>query len=91
MRDGMDTARSFGLEAGNIVIDRPPYTLGALWDSSLPGAQAYLDFVNNWLRITVVLNELSGSMGERDFYPFVLPYAAVAKLQLVHEVVRTAR
>jgi hypothetical protein len=38
-----------------------------------------------------VLNELSGSMGERDFYPFVLPAAAVAKLQLVHEVVKAAR
>ena len=91
MRDGMDTALSFGLEAGDIVVDKPPYTLGALWDSTRPGAQAYLDFVNNWLNITTVLNELSGSMGERDFYPFVLPAAAVAKLQLVHEVVKSAR
>jgi hypothetical protein len=91
MRDGMDTARSFGLEASDIVVDKPPYTLGALWDSTRPGAQAYLDFINNWLSITTVLNELSGSMGERDFYPFVLPAAAVAKLQLVHEVVKAAR
>jgi hypothetical protein len=91
MRDGMDTARSFGLEASDIVVDKPPYTLGALWDSTRPGAQAYLDFINNWLSITTVLNELSGSMGERDFYPFVLPTAAVAKLQLVHEVVKAAR
>jgi hypothetical protein len=91
MRDGMDTARSFGFEASDIVVDKPPYTLGALWDSTRPGAQAYLDFINNWLSITTVLNELSGSMGERDFYPFVLPAAAVAKLQLVHEVVKAAR
>ncbi len=88
MRDGMDTARSFGLEAADIVVDRVPYTLGSLWDSQRPGAQSYLDFVNNWLNITAVLNELSGSMGERDFYPFVLPAAAVAKLQLVHEIVK---
>jgi hypothetical protein len=91
MRDGMDTARSFGFDASTIVVDKPPYTLGALWDSTRPGAQAYLDFINNWLSITTVLNELSGSMGERDFYPFVLPAAAVAKLQLVHEVVKAAR
>jgi hypothetical protein len=88
MRDGMDTARSFGLEAGDIEVDRVPFTLGALWDSTRPGAQQYLDFINQWLNITAVLNELSGSMGERDFYPFVLPAAAVAKLQLVHEVVK---
>jgi hypothetical protein len=91
MRDGMDTARSFGLEASSIVVDRVPFTLGALWDSKRPGAQVYLDFINQWLNITAVLNELSGSMGERDFYPFVLPAAAVAKLQLVHEVVKSAR
>jgi hypothetical protein len=90
MRDGMDTARSFGLHASAIVVDQVPYTLGALWDSRRPGAQDYLDFINHWLRITAVLNELSGSMGERDFYPFVLPAAAVAKLQLVHEVVMAA-
>jgi hypothetical protein len=29
-------------------------------------------------------------MGDRDFYPFVLPQAAVAKLQLVHAVVSAA-
>ena len=91
MRDGMDTAAGFGFEASDIDMDRMPYTLDALWNPGLPGAQSYLDFVNNWLRITAVLNELSASMGERDFYPFVLPYPAVAKLQLVHEIVSAQR
>ncbi len=91
MRDGMDTAAGFGFEASDIDTDRRPYTLDALWNPGLPGAQSYLDFVNNWLRITAVLNELSASMGERDFYPFVLPYPAVAKLQLVHEIVSAQR
>ncbi|MGA8514177.1 MAG: putative zinc-binding metallopeptidase [Burkholderiaceae bacterium] len=91
IRDGMDTARSFGLQAHDIESGRPPYTLGALWDSQRPDAQAFLNFLNDWLNITAVLNELSGSMGERDFYPFVLPAAAVAKLQLVHAVVSAAQ
>ncbi len=90
MRDGMDTARSFGLDASGMDMDRLPYTLDALWDKQRSGAQAFLDFINNWLRITAVLNELSASMGERDFYPFVLPYPAVAKLQLVHEIVKAS-
>ena len=38
-----------------------------------------------------MLNELSRSMGQPDFYPFVLPRAAVAKLQLIHCVVTGAR
>lgn len=90
MRDAMDTAKSFGLEPANMVVDQPPYTLGALWDSQRPGAQAYLNLVNHWLRITSVINQLAASMGERDFYPHTLPQAAVAKLQLVHEVVQSA-
>ena len=29
-------------------------------------------------------------MGQADFYPFVLPRAAVAKLQFIHGVMRDA-
>ncbi len=89
MRDTMDTARSFGLNARDVEVDTLPFGQSALYNPHLPGAQDFLDFVNNWMRMTRVLNELSRSMGERDFYPFVLPHAAVAKLQIVHEVVTT--
>jgi hypothetical protein len=34
-----------------------------------------------------VLNELSRSMGQPDFYPFVLSAGAVSKLHFVHMVV----
>ena len=47
--------------------------------------------LNSWVQLTTVLNELSRSMGQPDFYPFVLPRAAVAKLQLIHCVVTEAR
>jgi len=40
--------------------------------------------------LTGVLNELSRSMGQRDFYPFVLPAEVVGKLQFVHRVVKGA-
>jgi len=38
-----------------------------------------------------VLNELSRSMGQPDYYPFVLPRAAVGKLQFVHQVITQQR
>ena len=41
--------------------------------------------------MTMVLNELARSMGEPDFYPFVMSKPAVAKLQFVHLVVQDAR
>ena len=42
------------------------------------------------MQLTQMLNEMSRSMGQPDFYPFVLPRAAVAKLQLIHLVVGDA-
>jgi len=39
----------------------------------------------------MVLNELARSMGQPDFYPFVMSRPVVAKLQFVHLVVQDAR
>ncbi|MDP3832771.1 MAG: putative zinc-binding metallopeptidase, partial [Hydrogenophaga sp.] len=41
--------------------------------------------------LTSMLNELSRSMGQPDYYPFVLPRAAVGKLQFIHGVVTAQR
>ena len=35
-----------------------------------------------------MLNELSRSMGQPDFYPFVLPPAVIAKLHFIHLVIQ---
>jgi hypothetical protein len=53
-------------------------------------APRFLRLLNGWLRLTAVLNELSRSMGQPDFYPFVMNAPAVAKLHLVHRVVTGA-
>ncbi|MBC7598646.1 MAG: putative zinc-binding metallopeptidase, partial [Polaromonas sp.] len=37
--------------------------------------------------LTTLLNEMSRSMGQPDFYPFVLPREVVAKLHFIHLVV----
>jgi hypothetical protein len=89
MQGGMDTARSFGLDASAVEVTTQPFGMDALWWPQAPGAQAFLDFINHWLRMTRVLNELAHNLGEKDFYPFVLPHAAVPKLQLVHEIIKT--
>ena len=38
----------------------------------------------------MLLNQMSRSMGQPDFYPFTVPVPVVAKLHFIHEVV-TAR
>lgn len=44
-------------------------------------------WVDQWTRLSVVLNELNRCMGHADAYPFVLTTGAVAKLDFIRQVV----
>jgi hypothetical protein len=90
MVDTVDTALSFGIDADDVEIEAEPWTRDALWRPEDCDAEAFLGFLNAWVELTAVLNEMARSMGQPDFYPFVLPRPAVAKLQLIHAIVRGA-
>jgi hypothetical protein len=90
MADTIDTAVSMGVDASTVEIEIEPYTSAELWNPEHPNAAAFLEFLNSWVLLTQALNELTRSMGQPDFYPFVLPRDAVAKLQFIHEVIRSA-
>ena len=90
MRDTLDTALSLGLPTDSAHLEFfTAFTLDALYQPDHPGAQQFLDFLNNWMRLTTLLNEMSRSMGQPDFYPFVLPREVVAKLHFIHLLVTT--
>lgn len=90
MRDTIDTAWGFGLAADSARLEFTPFTLDALYQPQHPQAQHFLDFLNDWTRLTTLLNEMSRSMGQPDFYPFVLPREVVAKLHFIHLLVTSA-
>lgn len=90
MMDTLDTAISFGVSRVAVEQAYEPFTRASLYDPDDPEGQGFLDLVNAWVALTGVLNELSRSMGQQDFYPFVLPGAVVGKLQFVHRVIRDA-
>jgi hypothetical protein len=87
MRDGIDTALSFGLSMDRFELEFTPFTLDALYQPEHPDAERFLAFMNHWTQLTTMLNEMSRSMGQPDFYPFVLPRQAVAKLHFIHLLV----
>jgi hypothetical protein len=89
--DSLDTALGFGLEAEDLEAEVEPFTRGDLYDPDDPAADGFLYFLNSWIEMTTVLNELARSMGQPDFYPFVMSRPVVAKLHFVHLVVRAAR
>ena len=90
MVDSLDTAASFGLHALAGDVQYEPFPPEVLYQPDAPGAEEFLSFVNRWVELTGVLNEMSRSMGQADLYPFVLSATAVAKLQFVHLVVGSA-
>ncbi len=87
MVDTLDTALSFGLDTRTLEMDIEPFSRDALFRPNDPGAERFLSFLNAWIELSAVLNELSRSMGQPDLYPFALPRPAVAKLQFIHLVV----
>jgi hypothetical protein len=91
--DTLDTALSFGLDAARSRLLRDPFGANVLFAGGPPardGAEPpFLPLINAWIELTSVLNELSRSMGERDFYPFVLSDAVVTKLHFVHRVMHS--
>jgi hypothetical protein len=91
IRDTVDTAVSFGIQARMADIEAEPFTVADLWDSTDPDAGDFLQLLHSWIDITGVMNEMSSAMGQPDFYPFVLPRSVVAKLHFIHSVVARAR
>ncbi len=87
MRDTVDTALSFGLSTDSEQLEFTAFTLDALYQPEHPDAEHFLAFLNHWTQLTTLLNEMSRSMGQPDFYPFVLAHEVVAKLQFIHLVV----
>jgi hypothetical protein len=83
MVDALDTGLSFGLDADDVEVEVVPFDDTVL---TRPDPE-FLRLVNAWVELTALLNELSRSMGQPDFYPFVLSQAVVRKLHLVHRVV----
>jgi hypothetical protein len=89
--DSLGTALGFGLEADDLETDAEPFTRADLYAPDDPDGDQFLYLLNGWIELTMVLNELARSMGQPDFYPFVMSRPVVAKLQFVHLVVQDAR
>ena len=90
--DGLETARAFGLAGNRPETGIEPFGAYALDVEGEPDAEdvSFLAAINGWIELSVALNQLTSSMGEPDFYPFVLSVPAVRKLHFVHKVVMGA-
>lgn len=84
--DTLETAHEFGLH--------PKPRLGATEAPAPPvdvrHSPSIEPVIEQWLPLTAALNSLNLAMGQGYAYPFVLAAPAIAKLEMVHQIVRDA-
>lgn len=89
MVSAVDTAEAEGMEPRASGLN-----FGAIWPFKKSDIYREVDFRNlmdRWIPLATALNSLSRCMGHEDFYPFVIPGPAYAKLNFVHEAIRSYR
>jgi hypothetical protein len=91
MIDSLGVALGYGVDLAHDKGRVQPFGDEALYAPEDPFADPFLELLNAWVRMTLLLNELARSMGLPDFYPFVMSKPVVAKLQFVQMAVARAR
>jgi hypothetical protein len=89
--DSLDTALSFGLRGEDVEAEVEPFGVEDLYDPKAKDAQRVVKLVNSWVQLTTVLNELARSMGQQDYYPFVMSRPVLRKLHFIQLVVLDTR
>ncbi len=89
--DSLDTALGFGLRGEDVEAAVEPFCVTDLYDPTVPDANHVILLVNSWVQLTMVLNELARSMGQQDFYPFVMSRQVLRKLHFIQLIVKETR
>ncbi len=87
--EGLETSECLGIDIRNLALPLVmlPAEAGALpaglpQDSKADGD--FLAWLQRWMCVSTVLNEISHSIGEAPLYPFVIPVRVAQKLRLAH-------
>lgn len=86
MVDAVDTAQATGMEPR-----AADFTAGMLWPFAPDDPyreESFGALMERWTPLAGALNSLARSLGHQDFYPFVIPAPARAKLEFVHDAIR---
>jgi len=91
MVDAIDTAASLSFNLGDTVIEPMDDILPEPDSGERVEPGEFDRLFETWLKLVMALNQMSRSMGERDFYPFLVSPAARGKLEFVHRVIAAQR
>lgn len=83
--DASETAHAFGMALRDLSGQTTEMTTNPYLKTDLS------DTLADWVPLTVAMNALNRSIGQPDFYPFVLSGAVKAKLAFIHDLIHTPR
>ena len=86
--DSLETARAYGLELHkpDVAAEGPAVAV-----EFQPYRATTIDvIVEAWLPLTLALNSINRSMGQKDFYPFVMNSPVLEKLAFIQDLIRGA-
>lgn len=87
--DVLETADSFGMQIRPQVVQQQHDHLMHLAVKKNPYYnQSFDEIYQAWLPISFAMNSLNRSMGQDDFYPFVINLEVQNKLRFIHEVIQ---
>lgn len=87
--DGLKTCESLGIQVRHIalplvMLPGEAGTLPAMLPQSGSADGEFLAWLQRWMCLSTVLNEISHSLGEHALYPFVISVRVAQKLRLAH-------
>lgn len=87
--DGLETCESLGIQVQHlalplIMLPGSAGTLPAMVASSPLDDGEFLAWLQRWMCVSTVLNEISNSLGEQELYPFIISVPVAQKLRLAH-------
>jgi hypothetical protein len=82
----LDTSRSYGVRL-KADFETPPRAVDLNFDPYEAASAEQL--VQAWIPVTVAINAVNRSMGQPDLYPFVLSAPVIAKLEIIHSLIRS--
>jgi hypothetical protein len=77
--DGVETAAAYALSLDGRQVTADGYA-----------AHDITPVIENWVPVTVALNNMNRAMGQPDLYPFVLNNSVMAKLQFINDLIHEA-
>lgn len=87
--DGVETCTALGIQVKHLTValERLPSDAGSL-PAALPQSpaedDAFLAWIQRWMCLSTVLNEIADSLGEPALYPHAIPAGVMRKLRLAH-------